>query len=113
MSTINKVLLFLIKFPFRLLAIPVAIILYGGCIAINLINKLGGLVIGLFNILFAIALIGAAMNKQWDLILRGMFIFLAEGVVLFSGGAVQAVVVMLRSSIMSFITGVHHEPVIG
>lgn len=65
MKSIMKILWFIIKLPFRILALVIVAPLSILGIMINIISNMGGVVIGLFNIFMLIGVFGILHSQDW------------------------------------------------
>lgn len=106
MEAAKNVLLFLIKLPFRFLAIPVVLLLFGVEGVFSAVKLLGGFIIGLYNILLLFILIMIVKDQNWAQMWQFGILVLVEGVALGVGGFVYAIIGLIRDTLMSFaITG--------
>lgn len=106
MEAAKNVLLFMIKLPFRLLAVPVVLLLFGVEGVFSAVKLLGGLIIGLYNILLLFILIMIVKDQNWAQMWQFGILVLVEGVVLGAGGFAYTIIGMIRDTLMGFaITG--------
>lgn len=106
MEVAKNVLLFMIKLPFRLLAIPVVLLLFGVESVFSAVKLLGGFIIGLYNILLLFILIMILKGQNWAQMWQFGILVLVEGVVLGTSGFAYTVIGMIRDTLMGFaITG--------
>lgn len=103
MSTAGKTVLFLIKLPFRIVVIPIAILISVAGITVNIITNLGGGIIGLFNLTMILAFFGIIVEKDWNMLWSLMAVFVFEGFIIFLGVAVQVLLISISDKLWSFV----------
>lgn len=106
MDKAKNILMFLIKLPFRLLAVPVVLLLFGVEGVISAVKLLGGFIVGLYNILLLFILVMIVKDQNWGQMWQFGVLVLFEGLVLGAGGFAYAIVGIIRDSLIAFaITG--------
>lgn len=105
MDVIMKVLWFIIKLPFRILALVIVAPLSILGIMINLISNMGGVVIGLFNIFMLIGFFGIIHSQDWVALRSLGCIMIAEAIAIFGVGMVQGIIELIKDSLLSFAFG--------
>lgn len=104
MDVIMKILWFIIKLPFRILALVIVAPLSILGIMINLVTNMGGVVLGLFNIFMLIGFFGILYTQDW-VALRSLGVIFLEAIVLFGIGRVQGIIELIKDSLLSFALG--------
>lgn len=105
MGTILKILWFIIKLPFRILALVIVAPLSILGIMINIISNMGEVVLGLFNIFMLIGFFGILYTQDWVALRSLGVIIFVEAVVLFGVGTVQGIIELIKDSLLSFAFG--------
>ena len=105
MGTIMKILWFIIKLPFRILALVIVALLSILGIMINLISNMGGVVIGLFNIFMLIGFFGIIHSQDWIALRSLVVIFFVEAIAIFGVGMVQGFIELIKDILLSFAFG--------
>lgn len=100
-----KIILFLIKLPLRIIALPIVIVLSILEIAANLVINMGSVVIGLFNLMLLLAAFGIMVSKNYDMLIQVGIAIGGESVLLFLGGVIIAGVMLIRDGLWNFVTG--------
>ena len=100
-----KIILFLIKLPFRIIALPIVIVLSILEIAANLVINMGSVLIGLFNLMLLLAAFGIMVSKNYDMLIQVGIAIGGEAVLLFLGGVIIAGVMLIRDGLWNFVTG--------
>lgn len=105
MGVFLKVLLFIIKLPFKVLALIFATILSVVAIMISLIEGMGTILIGFFNLFLLVAILGIIYSKDWNLFLNVGVLIAFEAVILLLVNFAQGVLIFLKEMLISFVIG--------
>ena len=105
MDIIMKILWFIIKLPFRILALVIVAPLSILEIMINLISNMGGVVIGLFNIFMLIGFFGIIHSQDWVALRSLVVIIFGEAIAIFGVGMVLGIIELIKDSLLSFALG--------
>lgn len=105
METIMKILLFIIKLPFRILALVIVAPLSILGIMINLISNMGEVLIGLFNVVLLLSFFGILLSKDWDALRSLGCIILVEAMVIFGVGMILGIIELIKDILLSFALG--------
>ena len=105
MLTIMKILWFIIKLPFRILALVIVAPLSILGIMINLISNMGGVVLSLFNIFMLIGFFGILHSQDWVALRSLVVIIFVEAIVIFGVGMVQGIIELVKDGLLSFAFG--------
>ena len=105
MKIIMKILWFIIKLPFRILALVIVAPLSILGIMISLISNMGEVVLGLFNIFMLIGFFGILYTQDWVTLRSLGVIIFVEAIVLCGAGIVQGSIEVIKDSLLSFAFG--------
>lgn len=105
MKSIMKILWFIIKLPFRILALVVVAPLSILEIMINLISNMGGVVLSLFNIFMLIGFFGILHSQDWVALRSLVVIIFVEAIAIFGVGLVLGIIELIKDSLLSFALG--------
>lgn len=100
-----KCIIFLLKLPFRILALPIVILLFGVEGVLNAAEHIGGLIIGLYNFLLVAILIFIVTDKMWNQLWGFGLMVGLEGIVLAVVGIAHASISIIRDKLISFMMG--------
>lgn len=101
----KSVLLFLFKLPFRILALPIVILLFGLEGILNAAENISGFFIGLYNLLLVAILCLIIYNKEWNQMWGFSIMLVTEGVVLAAVGVAHAFISIVKDRLISFMIG--------
>lgn len=105
MRTIMKILWFIIKLPFRILALVVAIPLAILGIMINIVSNMGEMVLGLFNIFMLIGFFGILHSQDWIALRSLVVIIFVEAIAILGVGVIMGIIELIKDSLLSFALG--------
>ena len=105
MEIITKIFWFIIKLPFRILALVIAASLSILGIMINLVSNMGGVVLGLFNIFMLIGFFGIIHSQDWVALRSLVVIIFVEAIAIFGVGMVLGIIELIKDSLLSFALG--------
>ena len=105
MKSIMKILWFIIKLPFRILALVIVAPLSIIGIMINLISNMGGVVLSLFNIFMLIGFFGILHSQDWVALRSLVVIIFVEAIAIFGVGMVLGINELIKDSLLSFALG--------
>lgn len=105
MKCIINILWFLIKLPFRLIAVILVIPLSIFGIMINIVLNMSGAVIGLFNTFMLLATFGILYTKDLGMLWSVGAVILVEAIMFFLVGVALGTIEILKDSLMSFAFG--------
>ena len=105
MKSIMKILWFIIKLPFGILALVVVAPLSILEIMINLISNMGGVVLSLFNIFMLIGFFGILHSQDWVALRSLVVIIFVEAIAIFGVGLVLGIIELIKDSLLSFALG--------
>jgi len=95
----------MVKLPFRILALPVVIILFGLEGILNAAENVGGLFVGLYNLLLVAILCLIIYNKDWSQMWGFAILLITEGVLLAFLGVAHAFISITKDKMISFMIG--------
>ena len=98
-------LLFLIKLPFRILALPIVILLFGLEGILNVAENISGFFIGLYNLLLVAILCLIIYNKEWNQMWGFSIMVVVEGILLAAVGVAHAFISIVKDRLTSFMIG--------
>ena len=101
----KSVLLFLFMLPFRILALPIVILLFGLEGILNAAENVSGFFMGLYNLLLVAILYLIIYNKEWNQMWGFGIMVVAEGIVLAGVGVAHAFVSIVKDRLISFMIG--------
>ena len=101
----KSVLLFLFKLPFRILALPIVILLFGLEGILNSAESVSGFFIGLYNLLLVAILCLIIFNKEWNQMWGFSIMVVVEGIVLAAVGVAHAFISIVKDRLISFMIG--------
>lgn len=101
----KSALLFLFKLPFRILALPIVILLFGLEGIMNVAENISGFFIGLYNLLLVVILCLIIYNKEWNQMWGFSIIVVVEGILLAAVGVAHAFVSIVKDRLISFMIG--------
>ena len=101
----KSVLLFLLKLPFRILALPIVILLFGLEGIMNVAENISGFFIGLYNLLLVAILCLIIYNKEWNQMWGFSIMVVVEGILLAAVGAAHAFISIVKDRLISFMIG--------
>ena len=101
----KRALLFLFKLPFRILALPVVILLFGLEGILNAAENISGLFIGLYNLLLVAILCLIIYNKEWNQMWGFSIMVVVEGILLAAVGVAHAFISIVKERLISFMIG--------
>ena len=102
MLTIMKILWFIIKLPFRILALVIVAPLSILGIMINLIYNMGEMLLGLFNIFMLIGFFGILHSQDWIALRSVVVIIFVEAIAILGVGVIQGIIEIVKDSLLSF-----------
>ena len=102
MKSIMKILWFIIKLPFRILALVIVAPLSIIGIMINLISNMGGVVLSLFNIFMLIGFFGILHSQDWVALRSLVVIIFVEAIAILGVGVIQGIIEIIKDSLLSF-----------
>ena len=105
MGTILKILWFIIKLPFRILALAIVAPLSILEIMVNLISNMGGVVLGLFNIFMLVGFFGIIHSQDWVALRSLGVIIFVEAIAIFGIGLILGIIELIKDSLLSFALG--------
>ena len=105
MRSIMKILWFIIKLPFRILALVIVAPLSIIGIMINLISNMGGVVLSLFNIFMLIGFFGILHSQDWVALRSLVVSIFVEAIAIFGVGMVLGIIELIKDSLLSFALG--------
>ena len=100
-----KILWFIIKLPFRFLALVVAIPLAILEIMINIVSNMGEMVLGLFNIFMLIGFFGILHSQGWVALRSLVVIIFVEAIAILEVGVIMGIIELIKDSLLSFALG--------
>lgn len=101
----KSVLLFLFKLPFRILVLPIVILLFGLEGILNVAENISGFFIGLYNLLLVAILCLIIYNKEWNQMWGFSIMVVVEGIVLVAVGVAHAFISIVKDRLISFMIG--------
>lgn len=101
----KSVLLFLFKLPFRILALPIVILLFGIEGILNAAESVSGFFIGLYNLLLVAILCLIIYNKEWNQMWGFSIMLVVEGILLAAVGVAHAFISIVKDRLISFMIG--------
>ena len=105
MGTIMKILCYIIKLPFRILALVIVAPLSIIGIMINLISNMGEVVLGLFNIFMLLGFFGILYTQDWVTLRSWLVIIFVEAIILFGVGMILGIIEIIKDILLSFAFG--------
>ena len=105
MKSILKILWFIIKLPFRILALVIAALLSILGIMINLVTNMGRVVLSLFNIFMLLGFFGILYTQDWVVLRSFGVIIFVEAIAIFGVGLVLGIIELIKDSLLSFALG--------
>ncbi len=105
MLTIMKILWFIIKLPFRVLALVIVAPLSILGIMINLISNMGEVVLGLFNIFVLIGFFGILHSQDWIALRSVVVIIFVEAIAILGVGMILGIIELIKDILLSFALG--------
>ena len=105
METVMKILWFIIKLPFRILALVIAIPLAILGVMINIVSNMGEMLLGLFNIFVLIGFFGILHSQDWIALRSVVVIIFVEAIAIFGVGLVLGIIELIKDSLLSFALG--------
>ena len=103
---VGNIIKFIIMLPIRIIAIPIIVLLKAVSLAVGLVNAAGSVVIGLFNLLMILAVLGIVLNQDWHMLWNAAIVFIAEGAILAIGATIQGGIEILGGMIKSSVFGI-------
>jgi len=101
----KSILLFLFKLPFRILALPIVILLFGLEGILNAAEIVSGFFIGLYNLLLVAILCLIIYNKEWNQMWGFSIMVVVEGILLAGVGVAHAFISIVKDRLISFMIG--------
>ena len=101
----KSALLVLFKLPFRILALPIVILLFGLEGIMNVAENISGFFIGLYNLLLVAILCLIIYNKEWNQMWGFSIMVVVEGILLAAVGVAHAFVSIVKDRLISFMIG--------
>lgn len=101
----KSVLLFLFKLPFRILALPIVILLFGLEGILNATESVSGFFIGLYNLLLVAILCLIIYNEEWNQMWGFSIMVVVEGIVIATVGVAHAFISIVKDRLISFMIG--------
>lgn len=101
----KSALLFLFKLPFRILAFPIVILLFGLEGIMNVAENISGFFIGLYNLLLVAILCLIIYNKEWNQMWGFSIMVVVEGILLAAVGVAHAFISIVKDRLISFMIG--------
>ena len=101
----KSALLFLFKLPFRILALPIVILLFGLEGILNAAESVSGFFIGLYNLLLVAILCLIIYNKEWNQMWGFSIMVVVEGILLAAVGVAHAFISIVKDRLISFMIG--------
>lgn len=109
MRTLLFVALEIVKFvallPFRVVAFAAGFVLGIVSLMVKLLSNMGAVVIGLFNLLMLLGLVGVIISKEYSLLIHGGIIIGVEAAVLLTVGLASGLLDGLKDVLWSFAFG--------
>ena len=105
MDIVMKILWFIIKLPFRILALVVVAPLSILEIMINLISNMGEMVLGLFDIFMLIGFFGILHSQDWVALRSLVVIIFVEAIAILGVGVILGIIELIKDSLLSFALG--------
>ena len=103
MTIAKNILLFTIKLPFRLLAIPVVMLLMGLEGLASAGKLIGGIALFLYNLLLLFSLCVIIHDQTWNKLWQAGILVLFEGAVLGGAGFVFAIMKLTSDALLRFV----------
>ena len=101
----KSALLILFKLPFRILALPIVILLFGLEGILNVAENISGFFIGLYNLLLVAILCLIIYNKEWNQMWGFSIMVVVEGILLATVGVAHAFISIVKDRLISFMIG--------
>lgn len=101
----KSALLVLFKLPFRILALPIVILLFGLEGIMNVAENISGFFIGLYNLLLVAILCLIIYNKEWNQMWGFSIMVVVEGILLAAVGVAHAFISIVKDRLISFMIG--------
>lgn len=101
----KSALLVLFKLPFRILALPIVILLFGLEGIMNVAENISGFFIGLYNLLLVAILCFIIYNKEWNQMWGFSIMVVVEGILLAAVGVAHAFISIVKDRLISFMIG--------
>ncbi|MBQ8233024.1 MAG: hypothetical protein IJZ34_14035 [Lachnospiraceae bacterium] len=105
MEIITKIIWFIIKLPFRILALVIAIPLAILGVMINIVSNMGEMLLGLFNIFVLIGFFGILHSQDWIALRSVVVIIFVEAIAILGVGMILGIIELIKDSLMSFALG--------
>lgn len=96
----KSALLFLLKLPFRILALPIVILLFGLERILNVAENISGIFIGLYNLLLVAILCLIIYNKEWNQMWGFSIVVVVEGILLATVCVAHAFISIVKDRLM-------------
>ncbi|HKM33575.1 MAG TPA: hypothetical protein VJY54_02400 [Lachnospiraceae bacterium] len=105
MSILLKVLLFIVKLPFRIIALAASFVLGVISVMLQMVMGMGMTLISLFNIFVLVGFIATIWAKDWQAALGLVVLLVIEGVVITIGSIITAALTVIKDNLLSFCLG--------
>ena len=102
---IPKVLLFIVKLPFRIIALAASFVLGVISVMLQMVMGMGMTLISLFNIFVLVGFIATIWAKDWQAALGLVVLLVIEGVVITIGSIITAALTVIKDNLLSFCLG--------
>ena len=95
----------MIKIVGKIAALPLIVLLGTFVTIVSVFDKLGGFLVGIFNLLIGIAVIYCLATKNWHMVQQGVIFFIGENVIYAIAGIIVGGAANLKERLMGFVIG--------
>ena len=89
----------------KIVSLPLIVLLGTFVTIAGVFDKLGGFVVGVFNLAIGIAVIYCLATKNWHMVQQGVIFFVAENVIYAIAGIIVGGAASLKERLMGFVIG--------